>query len=162
MTTAASPAAGALPSTPSLLAEVERNLDASTKRLCDFLRIPSVSTDPAYDAETRRCADWLVNELKGLGFAAEAAKTIGQPMVVAHHPGVGPDASKRPRVLYYGHYDVQPADPLELWKSPPFEPVIVEGPKGKRVVARGAVDDKGQVMGIVEALRAWHAVAGGS
>ena len=144
-----------------MLAEVERNLDASTKRLCDFLRIPSVSTDPAYDAETRRCADWLVNELKGLGFTAEAAKTIGHPMVVAHHPGVGPDAAKRPRVLYYGHYDVQPADPLERWKSPPFEPAIVDGPRGKRVVARGAVDDKGQVMGIVEALRAWHAVAGG-
>ena len=152
---------GVLPSTHALLAEADRGFAASTARLCDFLRIPSVSTDPAFDAETRRCAEWLVTELRGLGFEAEAAKTIGQPMVVAHHPGVGPDAAKRPRVLYYGHYDVQPADPLELWKSPPFEPVIVEGPRGKRVVARGAVDDKGQVMGIVEALRAWHAVAGG-
>ncbi|MFZ4751290.1 MAG: M20/M25/M40 family metallo-hydrolase, partial [Phycisphaerales bacterium] len=146
-----------LPSTQSLLAEVERGFGASTTRLCDFLRIPSVSTDPAFDPETRRCAEWLVSELRALGFTAESAKTIGQPMVVAHHPGVGPDAAKRPRVLYYGHYDVQPADPVELWKSPPFEPAIVDGPRGKRVVARGAVDDKGQVMGIVEALRAWHA-----
>ena len=151
----------ALPATPALLAEVEREFARSTGRLCDFLRIPSVSTDPGFDAETRRCADWLVAELRGLGFNAEAAKTIGQPMVVAHHPGVGPDAARRPRVLYYGHYDVQPADPLELWTSPPFEPAIVDGPRGKRVVARGAVDDKGQVMGIVEALRAWKAVAGG-
>ena len=152
---------GGLPSTQSLLATVESGFAASTARLCDFLRIPSVSTDPAFDEQTRRCADWLVAELRAIGFTAEAAKTIGQPMVVAHHPGVGPDAAKRPRVLYYGHYDVQPADPIELWTSPPFEPSIVDGPRGTRVVARGAVDDKGQVMGIVEALRAWHAVAGG-
>ena len=152
---------GGLPSTQSLLATVESGFAASTARLCDFLRIPSVSTDPAFDEQTRRCADWLVAELRAIGFTAEAAKTIGQPMVVAHHPGVGPDAAKRPRVLYYGHYDVQPADPIELWTSPPFEPSIVDGPRGKRVVARGAVDDKGQVMGIVESLRAWHAVAGG-
>jgi acetylornithine deacetylase/succinyl-diaminopimelate desuccinylase-like protein len=154
------PTAGT-PTTDALLAEVERAFPKSIDRLSDFLRIPSVSTDPSFDAETRRCAEWLVTELRGLGFEAEAAKTIGQPMVVAHHPGVGPDAAKRPRILYYGHYDVQPADPLELWNSPPFEPVIVDGPRGKRVVARGAVDDKGQVMGIVEALRAWHALAGG-
>jgi acetylornithine deacetylase/succinyl-diaminopimelate desuccinylase-like protein len=151
----------ALPTTTELIATVDRGFEDSTRRLCDFLRIPSISTDPSYDAETRRCAEWLVDELRGLGFEAEAAKTIGHPMVVARHPGVGPDASKRPRILYYGHYDVQPADPLELWKSPPFEPVLVDGPRGKRVVARGAVDDKGQVMGIVEALRAWHALYGG-
>lgn len=153
--------ASARPTTTELIASIDRGFEDSTRRLCDFLRIPSISTDPAYDAETRRCAEWLVDELRGLGFEAEAAKTIGHPMVVARHPGVGPDAAKRPRILYYGHYDVQPADPLELWKSPPFEPVIVDGPRGKRVVARGAVDDKGQVMGIVEALRAWHALYGG-
>ena len=144
-----------------LLREIDRGFDASVGRLVDFLRIPSVSTDPAFDADTRRCADWLVAELRGLGFEAEAARTIGHPMVVARHPGVGPGAAGRPRILYYGHYDVQPADPLELWTSPPFEPAIVDGPRGRRVVARGAVDDKGQVMGIVEALRAWRAVAGG-
>jgi acetylornithine deacetylase/succinyl-diaminopimelate desuccinylase-like protein len=158
---ATSNAAPFFPSAAQLIAEVDRDFAQSTTRLSDFLRIPSVSTDPAFDGETRRCAEWLVAELRGLGFTAEAAKTIGHPMVVAHHPGVGPDAAARPRILYYGHYDVQPADPLELWTSPPFEPVIVEGPRGKRIVARGAVDDKGQVMGIVEALRAWHALAGG-
>jgi acetylornithine deacetylase/succinyl-diaminopimelate desuccinylase-like protein len=80
-------------------------------------------------------------------------------MVLAHHPGTG--GSGAPRVLYYGHYDVQPADPVELWESPPFEPRIVDGPHGKRVVARGAVDDKGQVMMFIEAFRAWHEAAGG-
>ena len=150
-----------LPALESILATVDREFPRSVERLSDFLRIPSVSTDPAFDAETRRCAEWLVAELRALGFTAEAAKTIGHPMVVAHHPGAGPDAASRPRILYYGHYDVQPADPVELWNSPPFEPAIVDGPRGKRIVARGAVDDKGQVMGIVEALRAWHAVAGG-
>jgi acetylornithine deacetylase/succinyl-diaminopimelate desuccinylase-like protein len=152
---------GNAPTTQLLLAEIDRAFDASTARLSEFLRIPSVSTDPAFDGETRRCADWLVGQLRELGFVAEAAKTIGHPMVVAHHAGVGPDATKRPRILYYGHYDVQPADPLELWASPPFEPTVVDGPRGKRIVARGAVDDKGQVMGIVEALRAWHTLAGG-
>jgi acetylornithine deacetylase/succinyl-diaminopimelate desuccinylase-like protein len=153
--------APALPDMPGLLAEIDRGFEASTARLADFLRIPSVSTDPQYAGEVRRCADWLVGELRGLGFEAEACATAGHPMVVAHHPGTGADAASRPRILYYGHYDVQPADPLELWTSPPFEPAIVDGPRGRRIVARGAVDDKGQVMGIVEALRAWHAVAGG-
>ncbi|RLS93043.1 MAG: M20/M25/M40 family metallo-hydrolase [Planctomycetota bacterium] len=150
-----------LPSPLALMAQADQAFAESVTRLEDFLRIPSVSTDPSFDNETRRCAQWLVEQLVELGFTAEAAPTIGQPMVVAHHPGVGADAAKRPRILYYGHYDVQPADPLELWNSPPFEPQIIDGPRGKRVVARGAVDDKGQVMGIVEALRAWKTLAGG-
>lgn len=107
----------------------------------------------------RRAADWLVRDLQTMGFNAQSAKTKGHPMVLAHHPGAG--GSDAPRVLYYGHYDVQPADPIELWESPPFEPVIVDSPHGKRVVARGAVDDEGQVMMFIEALRCWHRVAGG-
>ena len=95
--------------------------------------------------------------LESIGFNAQVLPTAGLPAVVAHHPGTG----SGPRLLYYGHYDVQPAEPLELWHSPPFEPVLSEGPHGPRVTARGAVDDKGQVMMWLEALRAWHEVAGG-
>jgi acetylornithine deacetylase/succinyl-diaminopimelate desuccinylase-like protein len=80
-------------------------------------------------------------------------------VVVAHH--AGPAGYQGPHILFYGHYDVQPVDPLELWNSPPFEPQLVDGPHGKRFVARGAVDDKGQAMMFVEALRAWQDVAGG-
>ena len=78
--------------------------------------------------------------------------------MVGHHPG--PGRATGPRVLYYGHYDVQPADPLELWDSPPFEPTMVEAAHGPRMIARGAVDDKGQLMTWLEALRAWHEVHG--
>jgi acetylornithine deacetylase/succinyl-diaminopimelate desuccinylase-like protein len=138
---------------------IDANEHAAIERLRDFLRIPSVSTDPAHAKDVAHAAEWMVRDLRTMGFNAEAVKTQGHPMVLAHHPGTG--GSGAPRVLYYGHYDVQPADPMELWDSPPFEPQLVEGPHGKRVVARGAVDDKGQVMTFVEALRAWHHAAGG-
>ena len=108
-------------------------------------------------ARPGEAAEWLVRELAGIGFEAGLRETPGQPAVVAHHPGPDGDA---PRVLYYGHYDVQPAEPLDLWDSPPFEPAIVDGPAGKRIVARGAVDNKGQLMMFVEAFRAWKAVHG--
>ncbi|MSR42237.1 MAG: dipeptidase [Phycisphaerales bacterium] len=146
---------------PQVLAQCESEQKAAVARLIALLRIPSVSTDPAFDGEVRRAAEWLAADLKSMGFSAEVCKTIGHPIVVAHHPGIGSAAKTAPRVLFYGHYDVQPADPLELWTSPPFEPVLVEGKEGTRVVARGAVDDKGQVMSFLEALRAWHAIAGG-
>ena len=142
----------------TVLARVNAQEPAAIARLCDFLRIPSVSTDPAHAADVAHCADWMVRDLRTMGFNAESVRTAGHPMVLAHHPGT---RSGAPRVLFYGHYDVQPADPLELWESPPFEPRIVDGPHGRRIVARGAVDDKGQVMMFVEALRAWHEVAGG-
>ena len=143
----------------SVLKRIDSQEAAAVARLCDLLRIPSVSTDPAHAHDVARCADALVHDLRTMGFNAESVRTAGHPMVLAHHPGTG--GSGAPRVLYYGHYDVQPADPVELWESPPFEPRVVDGPHGKRVVARGAVDDKGQVMMFVEAFRAWHEAAGG-
>ena len=130
----------------------------SIERWKELLRIPSIGTDPAHRSDTRRAADWLVDQLQALGFDAAARDTPGQPIVVGHHPG--PDGAAAPRVLYYGHYDVQPPDPLDLWDSPPFEPTIVEAAHGPRMVARGAVDDKGQLMTWLEALRAWHGVHG--
>ena len=147
-----------LPAAP-VLDRADSGFDASVGRLCDLLRIPSVSTKPDHAPEVRRAADWLAAELATLGFDASVRPTEGHPMVVAHHPGPGGGADV-PHLLYYGHYDVQPPEPLELWDSPPFEPSIVEGPHGPRVVARGAVDDKGQVMTFIEAFRAWHAVHG--
>ncbi len=131
--------------------------DEAVERLCALLRIPSIGTDPAYRAETLKAAEWLVEDLRSIGFEAGLRETPGQPAVIAHHPGPGGDG---PRLLYYGHYDVQPAEPLELWSTPPFEPAIVDGAHGRRVVARGAVDDKGQTMTFIEAFRAWQAVHG--
>jgi acetylornithine deacetylase/succinyl-diaminopimelate desuccinylase-like protein len=142
-----------------VLARTDANHPEAIERLKDFLRIPTVSTDPAFKHEVRRGAAWCEAQLREVGFEAKVMETGGHPMVVGSHPG--PRGVTAPRVLFYGHYDVQPADPLELWESPPFEPVVVQGPHGPRIVARGAVDDKGQVMTFLEALRAWHACAGG-
>lgn len=144
--------------TPKLLAEIDAGRDAAVARLIDWLRIPSVSAQPAHARDCVRAAEWVRDQLAALGFSAGLRQTPKHPVVIAHHAGPGGGA---PHLLYYGHYDVQPADPVELWTSPPFEPAIVEGPNGTRVVARGAVDDKGQTLMWIEALRAWHAVAGG-
>ena len=141
-----------------VLAHVSRNYDVSVERWKDLLRIPSIGANPAHDDDTRRAAGWLVDDLASIGFTASLRETPGQPMVVAHHPGPGDRAG--PHVLYYGHYDVQPVDPLDLWHSPPFEPTVVEAEHGPRMVARGAVDDKGQLMTWLEAMRAWHEVHG--
>ena len=140
-----------------VLAEAGRAFPETVERLKQFLRFPSIATDPAYHQASKDCAAWLAAELAGMGFAAGVRETSGMPMVMAHHPGPGGDA---PHLLYYGHYDVQPVDPVELWDTPPFEPTVVEHPRGARIVARGAVDDKGQVMTFVEAFRAWLAVHG--
>ncbi|WP_426957189.1 dipeptidase [Muricoccus radiodurans] len=126
-------------------------------RYFDFLRIPSVSAQPVHAPDCRRAAEWLVAELTEIGFDAAVRETAGQPAVVASHTG----PTGAPHLLFYGHYDVQPAEPFELWTSPPFEPTVAEGPNGQQVIARGAVDDKGQVLTWLTALRAWHAVAGG-
>jgi len=128
----------------------------SIERLCDLLRIASVSTDPAFNDDVRRAAEWCRDQLGGIGFDATCVDTEGHPVVLAHRAG----PAGAPHVLYYAHYDVQPADPLELWNSPPFEPVIEPSPHGQKVVARGAVDDKGQLMTMVEAFRAWHDAVG--
>jgi acetylornithine deacetylase/succinyl-diaminopimelate desuccinylase-like protein len=150
------------PTSPSAVQAVLDTLaadrEAAQARLMDFLRIPSVSAQPAHAMDCRQAAGWAQQQFESIGFATRIVETAGHPVLLAEHPG---PSGQAPHLLYYGHYDVQPAEPLELWTSPPFDPVIVQGRNGPRVVARGAVDDKGQVCMWMEALRAWHAVAGG-
>ncbi|MFG6567186.1 M20/M25/M40 family metallo-hydrolase [Sulfitobacter sp. 1A13679] len=137
-----------------VLARIDNDLPAATDRLLDLLRIPSISTDPAYKADCDRAADWLVADLTSMGVEAEKRATPGHPMVVGH-VGEG-----KPHLLFYGHYDVQPVDPLNLWDRDPFDPAVEETKKGRVIRGRGAADDKGQLMTIIEALRAWKEVKG--
>jgi acetylornithine deacetylase/succinyl-diaminopimelate desuccinylase-like protein len=139
----------------TVLRHVDASLDASVGRLFTLLRLPSVGTDPAYHADCRKAAVWLSAMLSDLGFSAQVRETTGQPVVIADYaPKDLP--SHAPRILFYGHYDVQPPDPLDLWESPPFEPQIRKGRDGReRIFARGASDDKGQLMTFLEASRAW-------
>lgn len=138
----------------AVLSHVDANLDQSLERLFTLLRIPSISTDPAYTGDVNKAAEWLAGELAGLGFDSGVRPTTGHPMVVGHQRSEGPN------VLFYGHYDVQPVDPVELWASDPFEPKIAEENGRKVILARGASDDKGQLMTFVEACRAYKAVRG--
>lgn len=115
----------------------------------EFLRFSSISTDASYAQETVACAKWLKNYLlKYTSLRAKLIETVGYPIVYGEDLGAGPQA---PTFLFYGHYDVQPVDPLELWESPPFEPTERDG----KIYARGAVDDKGQIFYTLAALRAW-------
>ncbi|GGE11208.1 Acetylornithine deacetylase/Succinyl-diaminopimelate desuccinylase [Gemmobacter megaterium] len=139
-----------------VLDRIDADLPAALERLMDLLRIPSISTDPAFKGDCDRAADWMVADLASMGFDARKCPTPGHPMVVAHHKG--PEGT--PNLLFYGHYDVQPVDPLNLWHRDPFDPEVQEE-NGQRVIrGRGASDDKGQLMTFVEAFRAWIAVHG--
>lgn len=140
-----------------ILKHIDTNLDASLARLFELLRIPSISAQPAHAGDCRKAALWACETLTGMGFTARLSETAGLPGVIAQHHGAGPDA---PHVLFYGHYDVQPADPIALWHCDPFDPQIIEGPRGRRIVGRGAVDDKGQVVSFFEACRAHLASTG--
>ncbi len=138
-----------------VLAHIDADQDAALARLIELLKIESISTDPAYAAECDKAADWLVDDLKSIGFDASKRPTPGHPMVMAHG-----DQDDGTHVLFYGHYDVQPVDPLELWDNPPFDARVEDTPNGPVIRGRGSSDDKGQLMTFVEACRAWKAVAG--
>jgi acetylornithine deacetylase/succinyl-diaminopimelate desuccinylase-like protein len=120
--------------------------------LFDFLRIPSVSAKSEHNGDTARCAEWLKQSLDRIGVSAKAYPTKGHPIVV----GEWKKAPGAPTVLIYGHYDVQPAEPLDLWTSPPFEPAVRDG----KIFARGSVDDKGQIYLHIKALEAHLATRG--
>lgn len=142
-----------------VLNQIEADQDGALARLFDLLRIESISTDPAYKSACKDAADVLVKDLASIGFNAERRDTPGHPMVVAHSDNMG--ETSLPHFLFYGHYDVQPVDPLELWDTKPFDPAIQDTPGGKVIRARGSSDDKGQLMTFVEACRAFNAVTGG-
>ncbi len=131
---------------------VEQHQDRLLEELKDFLRIPSISTLPEHQPDIAAAAEFVAESLRGAGLEnVEIIPTAGNPLIYAdwlHAPG-------KPTVLCYGHYDVQPPDPLELWHSPPFEPAVRDG----NIYARGSSDDKGQMymhIKAAEALRAVH------
>ena len=129
-----------------VLARIDAEKEAYLEELKDFLRIPSISTDPEYKSEVLRASEFLIGKLREAGLTAERIDTAGYPLVYAEWLG----APGKPTVLFYGHYDVQPVDPIELWRHPPFEPTV----EGDKLVARGATDDKGQSYAHVKAIAA--------
>jgi len=130
-----------------VLGRIEEHKEGYLEDLKGYLRIPSVSTDPAHKEDVLRCSDFVVAQLTQAGLTAERIETEGNPLVYAEWTGAGSD---KPTILFYGHYDVQPADPLEEWNSPPFEPTI----EGDLLIARGATDDKGQSLAHIKAVEA--------
>ncbi len=135
-----------------VLDRVEAEKEGYLDELKDYLRIPSISTDPQYTPDVRRASEFLLAKLRGAGLAAERIDTEGHPLVYAEWLG----APGKPTVLFYGHYDVQPVDPIELWRHPPFEPTV----EGDKLVARGATDDKGQSFAHVKGVAAVLAARG--
>lgn len=117
--------------------------------LCQYVRFPSVSAQTQHRPDLQACAEWLVKHCQGIGLEARLCPTVGNPVVLAKTPRS--PAGKRPRFLIYGHYDVQPPEPFELWKSPPFEPRI----EGRSFFARGATDNKGQNLAHLKAVEAY-------
>jgi acetylornithine deacetylase/succinyl-diaminopimelate desuccinylase-like protein len=143
--------------TEKVLERIDADIDGSLERLFALLRIKSISADPSYKKDCRDGADFCARMLSDIGISASVRDTVGHPMVVGHYDGAGKGA---PHALFYGHYDVQPVDPVSLWDHPPFEPMVVEVNGEKQIVGRGAEDDKGQLMTFVEAARAWMKVTG--
>ncbi len=137
---------------PDLDAYLEQHSGRFESELCDLLRIASISADSAHRGDVRRAAQWVADQFRALKLDVELAETAGNPIVLATSAPV-PGA---PTVLVYGHYDVQPPDPLDQWTSPPFEPTV----RGGNLYARGATDDKGQMFTHIKAAEAWIRTAG--
>ena len=133
----------------SVLSYLAANQKQFVSDLCDYVRFPSVSAQPEHRPDMETCANWLVDHCRKIGLTVRLAKTPGNPVVVAKTPRA--KNSRKPHYLVYGHYDVQPAEPFELWKTPPFEPRIV----GRSLFARGASDNKGQNLAHLKAVEAY-------
>ncbi|EUK17757.1 M20/M25/M40 family metallo-hydrolase [Commensalibacter papalotli (ex Servin-Garciduenas et al. 2014)] len=134
----------------TILSVVDQGLPQSLDKLFEILRIPSVSADPAYVHECRNAANWFKNYLESFNFTTKICETEGHPIVLAQELS----ATNAPHILFYGHYDVQPVDPIELWKIPPFEPCLRKDSEGREIIhGRGSSDDKGQILTFLEACR---------
>ena len=131
---------------PTIQETIDAQRDESLRQLKDLLRIPSVSTDPAHKRDVRLAGEWVADKLLGAGMKTSIQETPGHPIVY----GEWLEAPGKPTILVYGHYDVQPPDPLELWRHGPFEPVEEDG----FLVARGSSDDKGQFFALVKGIEA--------
>jgi acetylornithine deacetylase/succinyl-diaminopimelate desuccinylase-like protein len=129
----------------AVLDYIDRNKARFVEELCEYLRFPSVSAQPGHRADMGACAEWLAAHCRGIGLEARVCPTRGHPVVVA-----GTRRSGKPHYVVYGHYDVQPPEPFELWKSPPFEPRL----EGRSLFARGACDNKGQNLAHLKAVEA--------
>lgn len=135
-------------------AYIDDNQEEFLEELRILLSIPSISTDPEHADDVRSCAEWLRDHLRGIGLnTIEVHDTDGHPIVYAEHLEAGDDA---PTLMIYGHYDVQPPDPLDEWDSPPFEPQVRDG----KLFARGATDDKGQFFAHLKGIEAWMETTG--
>lgn len=130
-----------------VLAHLKTNHDRYLDQLCDYLRFPSISAQPDHSADMKRCADWAVAHCQSIGLKTRLCRTPGNPIILASTPR----RKGRPHYVVYGHYDVQPPDPLDHWKSPPFEPLIEKG----NLYARGSSDNKGQHFAHLKAVEAY-------
>lgn len=147
-----------MPNIEDVLSNVDDNLDVAVDKLLELISIPSISSEPTGKPGIVRAAEWLAIELDSIGLAAKVVPTKGHPIVLARS-SAGPEA-KRPRLLFYGHYDVQPIGDPDQWTHPPFDPQVVEEDGVHRFYGRGASDSKSQLWTFMEALRAWKTVEG--
>ncbi len=142
-----------------VLDQLQEGQDEALDRLFSFIRVKSISTDPAYKNDCVTAANMACDFLQRAGFETEVVPTTGHPMVLGHYRSQG--NRQAPHLLFYGHYDVQPVDPVDEWSRPPFEPSLVDDDKNGTIIhGRGSSDDKGQLLTFVEAARAWHEVTG--
>src|SRR5215468_4124678 len=135
----------------AVLDYLHQNESRFIDELCEYLRFPSVSAQPQHKSDLHACAEWLVNHCQRLGLETKLYPTAGNPVVLAKTPRSSASNGHRPHFVVYGHYDVQPPEPFELWTSPPFEPRI----EGRSLFGRGACDNKGQNLAHLKAVEAY-------
>jgi succinyl-diaminopimelate desuccinylase len=132
---------------------LRQNESRAIDELCEYVRFPSVSAQPQHRKDLQACAEWVVKHCRQIGLDARLCPTQGNPIVVAKTPPAKAKGDRRPHFVVYGHYDVQPAEPMDLWKSPPFEPRVA----GRSLFGRGASDNKGQNLAHLKAVQAYFA-----